>query len=149
MNSQSLRTEVASVEILQRVHRRLVVLQVARPLEALLAEPALMLLRHLVDVLDVLLQRVQVWRLLAAVGASVVQVLRPVVLHVPIVGFQVGEVMSANLAPDAILRPSRVRLHVLVDGVLRAECLRADFADFHVGHRVGVVLEVKGSCKLR
>jgi hypothetical protein len=40
--------------------------------------------------------------------------------------------VTANLTPNPVLHLPRVRLHVLVDCVLRPKGFRANFADFDV-----------------
>jgi hypothetical protein len=71
------------------VQSSFVVDEIPRSFEALLAETALVGFRHLVDVANVLLQRVEVRRLLAAVAADVLERFRAVVLHVAVVALEI------------------------------------------------------------
>lgn len=142
-NLQSLWAEGTSVEILKSVHRGFMINQVSRSLEAFVAEAALKALRHFMNIFDVLLQCIQIGGLFATIPTRVVQLLCFVVLHVPIEGFEISQVVPAYATSNAVFGSSVMRLHVLLDSIFCSESLGANLADLNVISRVCVVLKLK------
>lgn len=97
--------------------------QVSRSLEAFVAEAALKALRHFMNIFDVLLQCIQIGGLFATVPTGVVQLLCFVVLHVPVVGFEISQVVPAYAASNAVFGSPVMRLHVFLDSIFRSESL--------------------------
>ena len=103
------------VQVLQRMQGGLVINQISRSFEALFTESTLISFRHLVNVSNVLFQRIQVWRFLAAVAANVVKLLCSVVFYMPVVTFNIWKTKIFkffSIPRQFLIRPAKKCPHI-------------------------------------
>ena len=95
------------------MNSRLMIHQVTRSLERLLAILALKRPLCLVNKPNVLLKCIEIRRLLPTIMTRIVPILRLVILHMPLVCLQLLNVMPANLTLKALLGMSCVSTRML------------------------------------